>query len=139
MTKMTDSNIAAVKKKIGDNIKKIRQNNNIEVKTLCADLDISASAYSNIERGVTDISISRIMQLADYFSVHYSQIVAVDNTTVFQMSFTNNDTTTQTNFANQGPSSSAEQGYQIALKQANEENAFLRSQVVRLTEMLSGK
>lgn len=136
---MTDSNIAAVKKKIGDNIKKIRQNNNIEVKTLCADLDISASAYSNIERGVTDISISRIMQLADYFSVHYSQIVAVDNTTVFQMSFTNNDTTTQTNFANQGPSSSAEQGYQIALKQANEENAFLRSQVVRLTEMLSGK
>jgi|GEM_PF-1681548 len=137
MTKMTDSNIAAVKKKIGDNIKKIRQNNNIEVKTLCADLDISASAYSNIERGVTDISISRIMQLADYFSVHYSQIIAVDNTTIYQMYMSNQET--QTNYASQGPSSSAEQGYQMALKQANEENAFLRSQILRLTEMLSGK
>lgn len=138
MTKATDSKIAALKKKIGENIKKIRQNNNIEVKTLCADLEISASAYSNIERGVTDISISRIMQLAAYFSVHYSQILEVDNTTIYQMTFTNNDTNTQNNFASQG-SSASESGYQIALKQANDENAFLRSQLIRLTELLVAK
>src|SRR5690606_4165924 len=83
-----------IKKRIGDNIRKIRQQQQIEVKQVCLDLGISPATYSNIERGVTDISISRILQLSDYFSVHYSQILTVENTTIYQFSPHSSDSST---------------------------------------------
>lgn len=86
-----------LKRRIGENIKKIRQQQGIEVKQICRDLKISNSAYSNIERGITDINISRIVQLADYFSVHYAQILSIDNTTIYQFSPQSLATSTQHN------------------------------------------
>lgn len=68
-----------IKKQIGGNIKKIRLENNLEIKKVCADLEISLAAYGNIERGLTDICISRIIQISNYFNVHLSTILAMDN------------------------------------------------------------
>lgn len=124
---------ANLKKRIGENIRKIRQQANIEVKQVCSDLQLSPAAYSNIERGVTDISISRVIQLADYFAVHYSQILAVDNTTIYQFSQQSSDESSQTNqqVATMNSDGSA------ALLQAKEEIAYLREQNERLLAQLT--
>lgn len=123
-----------LKKRIGENIRKIRQQANIEVKQVCGDLQISPATYSNIERGVTDISISRVIQLADYFSVHYSQILAVDNTTIYQFSQNSSDTSTQ---SNQQIATMNSDGNETALQQAKQEIAYLREQNERLLKQLT--
>ena len=123
-----------LKKRIGENIRKIRQQASIEVKQVCSDLQISPATYSNIERGVTDISISRVIQLADYFSVHYSQILAVDNTTIYQFSQSSSDTSTQ---SNQQIATMNTDGNDIALQQAKQEIAYLREQNEKLLKQLT--
>lgn len=127
-----DSKAADLKRKIGENIRKIRLNNNVEVKRLCSDLAISPAAYSNIERGVTDINISRIMQLADYFAVHYSQILAVGNTIIHQFSHTNNESTRH----NQQIATMNVDSYTLTLQQIKEENQYLREQNNKLLDKL---
>ncbi len=132
------SQIDYLKKRIGENIRKIRQQMQIEVKQLCNDLEISPSAYSNIERGVTDISISRVMQLADYFSVHYAQILAVDNTTIFQFSPQSLANSTQHNVNHQATTLNND-GFQLALEQANNEILYLKEQNLKLLDALTKK
>lgn len=126
--------IANLKKRIGENIRKIRQQASIEVKQVCSDLQISPATYSNIERGVTDISISRVIQLADYFSVHYSQILAVDNTTIYQFSQSSNDESTQ---SNQQIATMSTDGNAMALQQAKQEISYLREQNEKLLKQLT--
>jgi transcriptional regulator with XRE-family HTH domain len=128
--------IAQMKKRIGENIRRIRLQHQVEVKQLCSDLEISPSAYSNIERGVTDINISRVMQLADYFSVHYAQILAIDNTTIFQFTPHSSHTSTQHNINHQAAISHNE-GFDMAFRQAQSESQYLREQNNRLLELLA--
>ena len=125
-----------IKKQIGENIKKIRLNSSLEVKKVCTELKISPAAYSNIERGLTDISISRIIQFADYFGVHFSSILAIDNVTNYNFTPHNNSTGTQNN--SQITHQLAD-GLKIALEQVKDENTFLRKQNESLTKMLDKK
>lgn len=113
-----------LKKRIGENIRRIRQQQEITVKQVCNDLEISAAAYSNIERGVTDISVSRIVELSEYFSVHFSQILSVDNTTIYQFAEINNVTAS----SNQQITTLNADGFEQALQQAKEENKNLWEQ-----------
>ena len=76
---MKDKIGASIKLQIGINIKKIRQEKELDIKKVCIDLDMSPAAYGNIERGLTDLNISRIIQLSNYFNVHVSTILATNN------------------------------------------------------------
>ena len=127
-----------IKKRIGDNIRKIRLQQQIEVKQVCHDIGISPATYSNIERGVTDISISRILQLSDYFSVHYSQILIVEYPTIYQFSPHSSDSSTQHNISNQATTLNND-GYEIALQQANREIQYLQKQNQQLLDLLANK
>lgn len=51
--------------KVGDNIKKLRELRNYTQQYLADQLEISLSGYGKIERNETDVSLSRLQQIAD--------------------------------------------------------------------------
>lgn len=71
---------------IGDNIKKFRELKNITRETLAAELDMSVSGYSKVERGEIDLTISRIEKIAQIIGVDMSQILNFDATQIFNVS-----------------------------------------------------
>ncbi|MGZ4097536.1 MAG: helix-turn-helix domain-containing protein [Bacteroidia bacterium] len=71
---------------IGDNIKKFRELKNITREKMAADLDMSVSNYSKIERGETDLTISRIQQIAQILEIDISQVLNFDATQIFNVS-----------------------------------------------------
>jgi len=89
--------IATIKQKIGSNIKKIRLDKNLPTKQVCYDLDLSLSAYNNIEKGLTDISITRVLQIADYFNVNYTELLSLEKITNYYINPTANSTGIGTN------------------------------------------
>jgi transcriptional regulator with XRE-family HTH domain len=109
-----------LKRIIGLNLRKIRLEKQIEVKKLCDDLKISVSTYSNIERGITDINISRLIQLSNYLSVHYSEILTFSTSTTYNFSPICNEDSSQTNYNNQSHFFNSS-GWEVALNQANQE------------------
>jgi len=111
---------------------------NIEVKCVCNDLELSPSAYSNIERGVTDISVSRLLQLTEYYAVHYAQILAVDNVTFPLFSPKGLANSPQHNINNQ-TTTLKNDGFELALNQANQEIQYLKEQNIRLIDLLGKK
>ena len=49
-------------------------------------LELSLSAYSKIERGEVDLTLSRIQQIAQILSVDISQLLNFDATNIFNIS-----------------------------------------------------
>ncbi|CAM4062304.1 DNA-binding transcriptional regulator, XRE-family HTH domain [Pedobacter westerhofensis] len=68
----------ATSKLVGQRIKKLRQKLNWVQQDVAQKLDISIPAYSKIETGITDINISRLIQLAELFSVHVKDLIMDD-------------------------------------------------------------
>jgi transcriptional regulator with XRE-family HTH domain len=128
--------IEKIKKNIGDNIKKIRLSSNKEVKAVSFDLGISPAAYRNIERGLTDISISRIIQISDYFNVDFTEILAIENASTFYFTPNNNSTGTQNNHQIGHQQGDA---YSIAFDFIQKENEFLKEQNQSLIKMMANK
>ena len=60
---------------LGINIARIRRLRNITQENTAFDLDISKTSYSKIERGETNISFLRLVQIAEYFKVDVSELV----------------------------------------------------------------
>jgi XRE family transcriptional regulator, regulator of sulfur utilization len=115
--------IDKVKTQIGVNIKKIRQDKGLAVKEVANSLLLSQAAYSNIERGVTDISISRVLQIAEFFEVHFSEILSVDKTSIYNFNSNNNSTGTQ---HNSQMSSNSVEAYLISIENLKNEVNYLR-------------
>ncbi len=53
--------------KISEKIKKVRISRGLKQQDICNIIKITKPAYSNIERGVTDINFSRLEQIASAF------------------------------------------------------------------------
>lgn len=58
-----------MKKIIGERIRKLRQSKDYTQDNMAAELDITAGAYAKIERGETDPSITRLIQIAGILEV----------------------------------------------------------------------
>ena len=71
---------------IAGNIKKIRELKGIGRKEIAAELNLSLSAYSKLERGEVDLTISRIQQIAQILDVDMSQLLNFDANQVFNIS-----------------------------------------------------
>ena len=71
---------------IGDNIKKFRELKSVTREQMSADLQMSVSGYSKIERGEIDLNMSRIQKIAQILGVDISQILNFDATQVFNVS-----------------------------------------------------
>jgi transcriptional regulator with XRE-family HTH domain len=58
-----------MKHKIGERIRKARMLSGLSQQNIADELGLTVASYSNIERGVTDITVSRLYQLATLFNV----------------------------------------------------------------------
>jgi transcriptional regulator with XRE-family HTH domain len=56
-------------KELSNNIRRIRVLHGLTQENVANDLGISLAAYGKIEQGKTDISYSRLSQIADYFEI----------------------------------------------------------------------
>jgi transcriptional regulator with XRE-family HTH domain len=59
-----------VKKNIGDRIRKIRVSKELTQENVADDIGITPGAYAKIERGETDVSASRLFQIAKTLKVN---------------------------------------------------------------------
>ena len=60
---------------IGKKIKVLRRNRDWSQGEVAAKIGLSTAAFSKIENGMTDVSISRLQQLANLFEVPLSQLI----------------------------------------------------------------
>jgi transcriptional regulator with XRE-family HTH domain len=61
--------ICPVKETIGYRIRKLRESKDFSQENMAGELGISTSAYSKIERGVTDTSVGRLNEIAKILEV----------------------------------------------------------------------
>ena len=59
-----------MKKAVGDRIKRIREHKHIKRDHVADELDISNSAYAKIERGDTDVQVTRLYAIAKILKVN---------------------------------------------------------------------
>jgi transcriptional regulator with XRE-family HTH domain len=73
---MNDGNHSLVT--VGQNIRTLRVRYGWSLRDAARRLDISTSALSKIETGVTDVNLSRLEQIADVFEVNLIQLWELD-------------------------------------------------------------
>jgi transcriptional regulator with XRE-family HTH domain len=77
---MTDYEIS---KAIGKRIKSLRKDTRLTQKKMAFRLDMTTNTYERIERGITVLSVPRLMKIADVLNVNVSEILnAVPNSSV---------------------------------------------------------
>jgi transcriptional regulator with XRE-family HTH domain len=64
--------------KVLSNIRKVRELRNVTREQLAADLGLSSSGYSKIERGEIELTLLRLYQIADALEVKAQQILEFD-------------------------------------------------------------
>lgn len=67
-------------KHIGENIRSLRRKRNWRQVEIANKLELSIPAFSKIETGATDISISRLFQIADILQVSVYEILLASGT-----------------------------------------------------------
>ncbi len=65
----------SVTRQVGQNIKTIRELKNFTQDYVASQLNMSVANYSNIETGKTDITLSRLEQIAGILETDYLQIL----------------------------------------------------------------
>jgi transcriptional regulator with XRE-family HTH domain len=63
---------------VGDRIRRMRLLQDKTTKEIAAHLNITTQAYGNMERGKCDISLSRLIELAQFFGVSLSAMLTDD-------------------------------------------------------------
>ena len=66
-------------KAIGENIRLMRIKLNMSQENMAMELDLSTGAYSNLERGKTEITINRLFKLAEIFGVQAVDLIHPPN------------------------------------------------------------
>ena len=64
--------------KVGANTQTVHIFRNKSVKEIAADLQLCPTAYRNLEKGISDISISKLSKLAIVFNVGFYQFYELD-------------------------------------------------------------
>lgn len=89
--------------RIGDNIREIREKEkNLTQEDVAKALGITPKAYSNIEKNVSDITLTRLYELSDIFDVSPEYILNYQDKSTFTNHFNNYDGNNGINIMYQG-------------------------------------
>ena len=110
----------------GNTIRKLREIRNLTQQHMAESLGLSLSGYGKIERSETDLSISRLGQIAEVLGVDISTILNFDEKHIFNF----NNTATVNGFLNSNFQSDSL--VEELLKTYKEENAYLKGLVNEL-------
>jgi len=72
------------------NLKTIRKLRNLTQETVAEKLGISTYSYAKIERGETDVNISRLQQIAKIMGIELSQLFCFSDKNIFNLAGTHN-------------------------------------------------
>lgn len=94
-------NFDFMKEKLAERIRFIRVQQGLSQQNVADELGITVAAYSNIERGVTDINITRLFEIAEILKTTPTELLDFNNSfsdsnEVYMQGITN-----QINFLNQ--------------------------------------
>jgi transcriptional regulator with XRE-family HTH domain len=78
--------------KLGKRVLRLRQNKNLAQRTLSYISDIDNSKISKIERGMINISYTTIKRLAIALEITQSQLIDLNDITIFEQSDNSNKT-----------------------------------------------
>ena len=81
-------------KTIGNKLQELRVTHQKSTKDISAHLGISSQAYGLLERGKTDFTVSRILDIAQFYKISFSQIIDLENNKTFNFSSDNNTSCT---------------------------------------------
>ncbi len=73
---------------IGEKIKKVRELKNFKQDYVATKLDMSVTAYGNIERGFSDLNFKKLEEIASVLDVTVNEIISIPDNFTFQH-FTN--------------------------------------------------
>lgn len=118
-----------IQKKVGENIEQVRLLKKKTVKEVAAAINLSGSGYRNIERGITDISITKLFQLAAILEVNQSQLLELDI-----HNFIKNEAQEK---LTEKYNKQADENYRVRIQQYKEETCFLKKQIEVLENLLS--
>lgn len=68
-----------MKKKVGERIRVVRVTKGLSQQNMADELGLTVASYSNIERGVTDITITRLFEIARILQVKIENILDLVN------------------------------------------------------------
>ena len=71
----------------GRNIKAIRELKNYTQDYVACQLQVSVPTYSNIETGKTEVTLSRLQQIAEILEVDYQQILTLNRAAMLNGSY----------------------------------------------------
>ncbi len=71
-------------KKIYENIRKIREMNNLTRDYVAGELQMSTSGYGKIERGEIDLTLSKLTKIASIFGVSITDLLFFDVSNFFK-------------------------------------------------------
>lgn len=63
-------------KDLGNNIKYLRKMKGVTQSAAAMDLELSLTSYAKMERGETNISFTRLQQLADYLNINIADLIS---------------------------------------------------------------
>ncbi|TAD96842.1 MAG: XRE family transcriptional regulator [Bacteroidetes bacterium] len=93
----------SLSQKIGNKFRLLRTEKGLRQEDMAEKLSISVSAYAKLERGETDITLSRIEKIANLYGLKPTEMINVENKTDFSFnnnSYQNNSNVYQGSFAN---------------------------------------
>jgi transcriptional regulator with XRE-family HTH domain len=101
-------------------------------------LNMCRNTYSDIELGKSDISLSRLVQLANFYHVDVDYFVDDKEKIVFYLSGTQNshDTSQIKNLCNEYQSNLAEEKLQLIIELKDKELALQQREILYLKELL---
>ncbi len=117
----TEKDIMDFQLKVGENIEHFRNLRKLNTKQIAAALNIGEVSYRNIERGISELTLSKMLKIANILKVNYAQILEFDSSMVF------NNNGTANVFAH--TNNQMEDGYKLCIQQYKEENTFLKNQL----------
>jgi transcriptional regulator with XRE-family HTH domain len=69
--------------KVGAKIRKVRSLRRLSKENLAAELGISQKAYSKIENGSTEVTVSRLQKIADTLGISLAELLSFDDKLMF--------------------------------------------------------
>lgn len=128
--------------KVHENIKFFRQQKHWTQEDLADKLDMSPNGYGDIERGDTDITWSRLEQIAQLFEIDVLDLIGFDEKNIFHIKNTRN-TTRNTGYwnigaitGNQSQSPFENEKLQLINTQLEKEITYLKQEIEHLKEII---
>jgi transcriptional regulator with XRE-family HTH domain len=81
--------IDAKTRTVAANIRKIREYRNYTQDYLAAKLEISQNAYSKIELGYSNITLGRLINIAEILDIDLANLIKADNHNILQLNMAN--------------------------------------------------